>query len=407
MHFSTRFSVVPDNDPQLSLRKKLEQSFHHRFPCLVKKPAGATPIAPYVKQLVLPELPFLWLRPSNNNCYIGLDLVTGVTSGLFTMKEKWILFSYSIPATNAKARMRIWRRISASGAVQLKTGLQILPNREDLLENITWLIGEVNALGGEALAIQCARIEGMEDDQIEKLFQNQIDQEFLQIQTEARALLTETTSPVGDEKATEFSSALRKLRKRCEALQMLDFFPSGTAVKTLAVLDTVSEKLRSKGNASAPEVLFDRSAYQGRIWATRAHPYIDRLSSAWLISRFIDSKAQFRFLQPGESAVLGKGEVAFDIRGGEFTHQGDLITFEIMFRGFGLLDSAILKISELVRFIDIQEGTTQPDDAGLLKNLLDGLVAISTDDHQLLGSALLVFDALYAGFSQKTTSASS
>ena len=318
---------------------------------------------------------------------------------MFTMKEKWILFSYSIPAINAKARMRIWRRISASGAVQLKTGLQILPNRDDLLENITWLIGEVNALGGEALAVQCTRIEGMEDDQIEKLFQIQIDQEFLQIQTEARALLAETTSPVGDEKAKEFSSALRKLRKRCEALQTLDFFPSGSATKTLTVLDTVSEKLRNKGNVSAPTVLFDHSAYQNRIWVTRAHPYIDRLSSAWLISRFIDTEAQFRFLQPGERAVIEKGEVAFDIKGGEFTHQGELITFEVMARGFGLLDPAFQKISELVRFIDIQEGTTLPDDAGLLKNLLDGLVAISTDDHQLLDRSLLVFDALYAGFS--------
>lgn len=300
--------------------------------------------------------------------------------------------------------MRIWRRISASGAVQLKTGLQILPNRDDLLENITWLIGEVNALGGEALAMQCARIEGMEDDQIEKLFQVQIDQEFLPIQTEARALVAETAAPVGDEKAKEFSSALRKLRKRCEALQTLDFFPSGAAAKTLAVLDTVSEKLRSKGNAGVPAVLFDRLAYQGRIWATRAHPYIDRLSSAWLISRFIDAEARFRFLQPGESAAMAKGEVAFDIKGGEFTHQGDLITFEVMSRGFGLLDPAVLKISELARFIDIQEGATLPDDAALLKNLLDGLVALATDDHQLLDRALLIFDALYAGYSQKTTS---
>lgn len=55
--------------------------------------------------------------------------------------------------------MRTWRRISATGAAQLKTGLQILPNREDLLENITWLIGEVNALGGEAVTLQCAQVE--------------------------------------------------------------------------------------------------------------------------------------------------------------------------------------------------------------------------------------------------------
>jgi len=317
------------------------------------------------------------------------------------MKDKWILFSYSIPATNAKARMRIWRRISASGAVQLKTGLQILPNRDDLLENITWLIGEVNALGGEALAIKCARIEGMEDDQIEKLFQNQIDQDFLQIQTEARELLAETALPVGDEKAKEFSLVLRKLRKRCEALNSLDFFPSGSAAKTLAVLDAVSEKLRGKGNANTPEVLLDRSAYQNRIWVTRAHLYIDRLSSSWLISRFIDTKAQFRFLLPEEMTEAEKGEVRFDVKGGEFTHQGERVTFEVMARGFGLLAPAIMKISELVRFIDVQEGATLPDDAGLLKNLIDGLVAISTGDHELLQRALLVFDALYAGYSLK------
>ncbi len=297
--------------------------------------------------------------------------------------------------------MRIWRRISACGAVQLKTGLQILPNRDDLLENITWLIGEVNALGGEALAIQCARIEGMADDQIEKLFQNQIDRDFLQIQTEARELLAETARPDGDEKSKEFSLTLRKLRKRCEALQSLDFFPSGTAAKTLTVIDTVSEKLRSKGKATVLEAILELSAYQSRIWATRARPYIDRLSSAWLISRFVDSKAQFRFLQPGEHAEAKKGEILFDVKGGEFTHQGELITFEVIARGFGLLDPAVVKLSELIKCIDIQEGATLPDDAGLLKNLLDGLIAISTNDHEVLERALLIFDALYAGYSLK------
>lgn len=318
------------------------------------------------------------------------------------MKDKWILFSYSIPAANAKARMRIWRRISASGAVQLKTGLQILPNRDDLLENITWLIGEVNSLGGEALAIQCARIEGMDDGQIEKLFQAQVDQEFLQIQTEARALAAAHPCP-GDDKAKEFSLALRKLRKRCEALQSLDFFPSGAAAKTMTVLDTVSEKLRSQGRASAPAILLDRSAYQSRIWVTRARPYVDRLSSAWLISRFIDAKARFRFLQPEENAEAEKEAVAFDVQGGEFTHQGELITFEVMARGFGLLDPGVVKIGELIRFIDIQEGMTLPDDAALLKTLLDGLIALSAGDHQLLDRALLLFDALHAGYSRKSS----
>lgn len=321
---------------------------------------------------------------------------------MFNMKNKWILFSYSVPSSNAKARMRIWRRISATGAVQLKTGLQILPNRDDLLENVTWLIGEVNALGGEALVIQCIQIEGMEDEQIEKLFQAQIDPEFLQIQTEARALLAPTDVASTEDRTKELSAILRKLRKRFEGLQMRDFFPSGSANKTMAVIDATSDKLLKSESASTPITTLDRSLYQSRIWVTRANPYIDRLSSSWLISRFIDDNPQFKFLQVKEKVQLSEGEIPFDMVEGVFSHQGELITFEVIARDFDLLDPAVIKIAELVHFIDVQEEAVLPDDAGLLKNVVDGLVSISTSDHQLMTNALLVFDALYAAFSRKS-----
>lgn len=313
------------------------------------------------------------------------------------MNEKWILFSYSIPAVNAKARMRIWRRISASGAAPLKTGLQILPNRVDLLENITWLIGEVNALGGEAIAIQCTRVEGMTDHQIKQLFQAQIAPEFARIQAEARELSAVAPRQLtADDGAKERAAALRKLRKRCEALRERDFFPSGAAAKTLALLDAAGDKLRNP-DLAALQPTHDRGAYQNRIWATRAHPYIDRLSSFWLVRRFIDPQAAIRFLQPDETPAAD--EIPFDLSGAEFSHQGELITFEVMARGFGLLDSPTAKISELIKCIDVQEGAL-PDDAALLKTLLDGLIALSDDDHQLLERALLLFDALHAGFAQ-------
>jgi hypothetical protein len=312
------------------------------------------------------------------------------------MKNKWILFSYSIPATNAKARMRIWRRISATGAAQLKTGLQILPNREDLLENITWLIGEVNTLGGEAIALQCAQVEGMADQQIEQLFQALVDPEFDHIQTEAKALLATADTLLARGNVKEVSVSLRKLRKRCEAIRERDFFPSGAAAKTLKALDTIAERLRRPEQASLPVTRLDHSQYQGRTWVTRARPYIDRLGSAWLIQRFIDPQAHFRFLGAGEPPKLDQGELPFDMAMGEFTHQGELITFEVLMRDFALHDPALAKMSELVKYIDVQDGTL-PDDVKLLKTMLDGLIALSADDYQLLERALLLFDALHAG----------
>ncbi len=333
---------------------------------------------------------------TTNISFFLLDFEICVTYFLFTMKNKWILFSYSIPASNAKARMRTWRRISATGAAQLKTGLQILPNREDLLENITWLIGEVNSLGGEAIALQCAQVEGMADQQIEQLFQALVDPEFSQIQMEASSLLSMAEALADEGKIKEVSAVLRKLRKRCEAVRERDFFPSGAAAKTLKALDTISERLRKPQQLDPATARLDRAQYTGRTWVTRARPYIDRLGSAWLIQRFIDPQAQFRFLGAGESPNLDQGELPFDMAVGEFTHQGELITFEVLIRDFALHDPALVKMSELVKHIDVQEGAL-PDDANLLKTLLDGLITLTGDDHLLLERANLLFDALHAG----------
>ena len=319
---------------------------------------------------------------------------------MFTMNTKWILFSYSIPAANAKARMRTWRRISALGALQLKTGLQILPNREELLENITWLMGEVNNSGGEALALQCERIEGMSDAQIEQLFQAQVDHEFRQVQDEAKDLIANTDALPDPLDRQELTAALRKLRKRCEAVRERDFFPSGAAAKTMNILDTIAERLRGPEQSAQPAAVLDRAQYQGRIWVTRARPYVDRLSSAWLIQRFIDPRARFRFLRAGETANRNEDEMPFDMATGEFTHQGELITFEVLLRDFALHDPALTKMSELIRYIDIQEGPA-PDDAILLKALLDGLLALIADDYQLLDKALLFFEAIYTGYAKK------
>ena len=252
-------------------------------------------------------------------------------------------------------------------------------------------------MGGEAIALQCAQVEGMADQQIEQLFQTQIDPEFDQIQAEAKALLA-TADTLGDGgNVKELSAALRKLRKRCEAVRERDFYPSGAAAKTLKVLDSISERLRRPEQADLPNARLDRLQYQGRTWVTRARPYIDRLGSAWLIQRFIDTQANFRFLGAGETANLDQGELPFDMAIGEFTHQGELITFEVLIRDFALHEPGLSKMSELVKYIDIQESAL-PDDASLFKTLLDGLIAISADDHHLLESAIMLFDALHAVF---------
>ena len=86
--------------------------------------------------------------------------------------------------------MRIWRRISATGAVatENRSADPAQSRGSDGKHHLADRRGQ--RLGGEALALQCARVEGMTDQQIEQLFQAQVDPEFEQIQAEARVLLT-------------------------------------------------------------------------------------------------------------------------------------------------------------------------------------------------------------------------
>src|SRR5439155_1361286 len=61
-----------------------------------------------------------------------------------------------------------------------------------------------------------------------------------------------------------------------------------------------------------------KAQYRGRTWATRARPWIDRVASAWLIRRFIDPRARFRWLR--KPTDCPKTALGFDFDGAEFTH---------------------------------------------------------------------------------------
>jgi hypothetical protein len=94
-------------------------------------------------------------------------------------------------------------------------------------------------------------------------------------------------------------------------------------------------------------------------WITRARPKIDRIACPWLIRRFIDPKARFRFVSP-KRYRRAPGELRFDMFGGEFTHEGDRCTFEALIRRFGLQDPALRPLAELVHDIDLKDGRYGP-----------------------------------------------
>ena len=153
------------------------------------------------------------------------------------------------------------------------------------------------------------------------------------------------------------------------------------------------EAWRAAGNP----VAFQVPPAKGSTWITRERPKIDRIACPWLVRRFHDPEAKFAYV-PSES-VLPEAEVTgavpYDVPGVEFSHDGELCSFDVMIRRLGLNDPALADLAVIVRGADTGRFDLAPEAAGLLAISL-GLSAMFSDDHEMLRHGMTVYDALYA-----------
>jgi hypothetical protein len=139
---------------------------------------------------------------------------------------------------------------------------------------------------------------------------------------------------------------------------------------------------------------------QGRTWVTRSGVHVDRIACAWLIRRFVDRAATFRFVSPRAYAPRD-GELRFDMFDAEFTHDGDLCTFEVLLRDFALRDPALRAIADLVHDVDLKDAKFGHEETAGFDHLLLGIAWTHTDDEARIGQGSVVLDALYAYFGRR------
>lgn len=151
---------------------------------------------------------------------------------------------------------------------------------------------------------------------------------------------------------------------------------------------------------SAPRVDATKAALRGRTWVTRRGVYVDRIATAWLIRRFVDPKARFRFVADAASPPRRR-ELRFDMPRADFTHEGDRCTFETLMARLGLRDRALARVAEIVHDIDLKDGKFGRPEAAGVAQLLDGLVASEPNDARRLRQGAEIFENLYRGFSAK------
>ncbi len=317
-------------------------------------------------------------------------------------KQEWLLIFYSVPSHPVSTRMKIWRKLVRSGAVQLKGAVYIIPATDEHQEFFQWLIGEVRSLGGDGAFVRSSAIETMSDAEVRELFIGQISEEYRGLDKAVAALEQKFQSIRKGTKLQDKPRLIDQLAravKNFEEIRKRDFFTSTTGDTVKKRLQQLESGLKGLDRAVAGEeaAISPKRAeqYQNRVWITRKKPFVDRMASAWLIKRFIDPNATFKFIEERELTAGGPDTTAFDLRNAEFTHVGDLCTFEVLVKTFGIRDRAVKQIAEIVHELDVKDD--KYDNAGTagVDEILSGIRKTGRDDRDALERGIFVFEMLY------------
>ncbi len=310
-----------------------------------------------------------------------------------TDKTPWLLLLLSIPGRQPALRMRSWRLLKAIGAATLRDGVHALPDRPDLRRTFTDLSKEVTEAGGGATLLEVNTTAGSFAAHFDR------SEEYQTLIDRAAALAGTLTRP-----AARKAQSVEPLRREFEALVARDYCPGAMQARARRAMDQLQSMIARAEVKGEPHAgrgrrnlgRLDPARYRGRVWATRERPWVDRLASAWLIRRFIDPEATFRWL-PRPMRRRGR-LIGFDFDGAAFTHVGDKVTFEVLMQRFGLEgDAALRRLAAIIHYLDA--GGLPAPDAPAVEVVLRGLRArIGDDDDRLLTEACGLFDALYAGY---------
>jgi hypothetical protein len=318
--------------------------------------------------------------------------------------ERWLLLIHQLPAKPAYPRVKVWRRLQGLGAVAVKAAVYALPASPEAQEDFEWLLREIVQGGGEAMVCEARLVEGLTDQEVRALFDRARDADYDELAKEIRALAAAIGAEAPPERRAEAKAQLARLKARLAQVASIDFFGANGREAAEGLLLELEGRLREKAAAETPAepAAAERGFGEltGRTWVTRAGVHVDRIASAWLIRRFVDPEARFKFV-PAKGYAPEPGELRFDMFEAEFTHEGDRCTFEVLLERASLGEPALRAIAEIVHDIDLKDGKFARPEADGIRTLIDGLCAATGVDGERLARGGAVFEDLHSHFRRR------
>jgi hypothetical protein len=296
----------------------------------------------------------------------------------------WLLLLFSLPTNRNTERVAVWRRLKKMGAVQIKTSTYLLPDESAQYEQFQWLAQQIRDYGGDSTLVRAQEIEGLTKEKVIAMFNDSRAKDYAAVRKSLQSFIARQKK-IGPELAV---AELERLTRQFRDIRAVDFFDSPRGHDIAMLLR------RAEGPRKARQLeTLDRRQYQGKTWLTRPRPEIDRVGSAWLISKFIDRKPKFVFA-PNADAV--PDAIPFDMLDAEFSHHGNCCTFETLVRRFAISDKSVTKIGEMIHDADLDDARFQRVEAVGIDRVLKGWAKEGLSDEEILRRGFQCFDALYA-----------
>jgi hypothetical protein len=308
----------------------------------------------------------------------------------------WYVLIHQLPPRPLYLRAKVRQRLAGVGAVALKNSVYALSHREECLEDLQWIAQEAAAGGGEAHVAKAQFLDPGTEKALLERFRTERDADYASLaesirQRMGRSRRSGETRPTRD----DLPSFLASARRRCEEIARIDFFEASGR----GPVDRLIAELEKRARMAPRQPAKPARELQGRTWVTRRGVQVDRIASAWLIRRFLDPKARFRFVDPKEPPR--RGQLRFDIPGGDFSHEGDACTLETLIARIGIDEPALRPVAEIVHDIDLKDGKFGRPEARGVEQLLTGLFLANPSDEKRLDRGFALFDELYESFGGK------
>jgi hypothetical protein len=295
----------------------------------------------------------------------------------------WLLLTFSLTKKEASLRVAVWRKLQVFGALAFGNSGYLLPSNSQNQERFEWLAAAIRGGKGEASVVQVQSIDNMSKAQLIRKFSEARRLDYAGLVQEIRKITTGESS--------RRPAALSRLRQKFQKIASIDFFGSAMKGEAERLLNKALDSQES-ARPSLQIVKVSRKEYRSRMWVTRPRPGVDRVTSAWLIRRFIDPKARFVFAVEDE---IPTGAVPYDMYTNGFGHSGDDCTFETLVKAFAIRDKSVGVIAQIVHDADLFDDKFGRKEGFGVDEVMKGWARQGLSDRELLDRGMQLAEGLF------------